>query len=78
MTTAPTLDQVLTMAQQLSRPARAALIARFALTLAVETEEVSDDHESDDAWAAFFELSGEPTLTPLGQNSAEILSAMRR
>lgn len=34
--TAPTLDQVLTLAQRLPRPARAELIARLALALVDE------------------------------------------
>jgi hypothetical protein len=69
----PTLEQVLTLARQLRSADKLRLIARLAPELtATLTEE-----RSDSAWDELLHMSADE-LAPTGQDSADVLSAMRR
>lgn len=69
----PTLEQVLTLARQLRSADKLRLIAQLAPELAAGLS----DAPSDAAWDELLQM-GEDALSPTGQDSADVLSAMRR
>ncbi len=75
VTDAPTLAQVLTLAQRLPAADQLRLIARLApgVAAALPAEAASD------TWDALVRFGDEAaTLPPLAADSADVLSAMRR
>jgi hypothetical protein len=74
-TDAPTLDQVLTLAQRLPAADKLRLIARLAPDLAAALPADA----GGDSWDELLRLSDESAaLPPLAEDSADVLSAMRR
>jgi hypothetical protein len=74
-TDAPTLDHVLTLAQRLTTADKLRLIAHLApaLAAALPSDAVSD------SWDELLRLGDEAAaLLPLAEDSADVLSAMRR
>ncbi|MEI8166592.1 MAG: hypothetical protein WCG26_09435 [Chloroflexales bacterium] len=73
MAPTPTLDHVFTLAQMLPAPDQLRLIARLAPQL------VATLPADADAWDKLLHFGDDlTTLPPLAQDSAEVLSAMRR
>ena len=74
MSSLPTFDQVFSLAQQLRTPDQLRLIARLVpqLVAALPTEH-------DDGWDELLHFGDDlVTFPPLAQDSAEVLSALRR
>jgi hypothetical protein len=75
VTDAPTLAQVLTLAQRLPPADKLRLIARLAPDLA---EDLPAD-TADDSWDELLRFGDEAkSLPPLAEDSAEVLSALIR
>lgn len=71
----PTLDQVLILAQRLPPADRLRLIAQLAPGVAAALPPES----ADDAWDELLRLGDETAaLPPLAEDSADVISAMRR
>ena len=73
-TDVPTLDQVLTLARKLPAADKVRLMAR----LAPEVDAALQPDDGDDAWNALLRFSDDYPVPPLTQDSADVLSAMRR
>lgn len=72
---APTLAQVLSLAQRLPPADKLRLIARLAPELAAALPA----YPADDSWDELMRLGDEAALLPpLAEDSADVLSAMRR
>jgi hypothetical protein len=71
----PTLEQVLTLAQRLHAADRLRLIAQLAPGVAAALP----PEPADEAWDELLRLSDETAaLPPLAEDSADVISAMRR